>query len=70
MKNKSPVAKGLFSFFIKVASMYSRSKDLVLGEVATFKKRSRFLDVVAGLLPMILLYPPSTRRATIWYSPK
>ena len=57
MKNKSPVAKGLFSFFIKVASMYSRSRDLVLGEVATFKKRSRILDVLTGLLPMVLLYP-------------
>jgi long-chain acyl-CoA synthetase len=57
MKNKSPVAKGLFSFFIKVAGMYSRSRDLVLGEVATFRKRSRILDVSAGLLPMVLLHP-------------
>lgn len=57
MKNKSPVAKGMFSFFIKIAGMYSRSRELVMGEVATFKKHSRFLDAAVGLLPMLLLYP-------------
>ena len=57
MRTKSPVAKGLFSFFVKVASLYSRNRDLVLGEVATFSKRSRVLDVLVGFLPMILLFP-------------
>lgn len=56
-KNKSPIAKGLFAFFIQVARLYSRSKDLLLGEVATFQKRSRFLDILVSVLPTILLYP-------------
>jgi long-chain acyl-CoA synthetase len=57
MKTKSPVAKSLFSFFVKVAALYSRNRDLLLGQVATFKKRSRVLDALVGFLPTILLYP-------------
>lgn len=57
MKTKSPVAKSLFSFFVKVAALYSRNRDLLLGQVATFKKRSRFLDALVGFLPTVLLYP-------------
>ncbi|MFA6731304.1 MAG: AMP-binding protein [Sphaerochaeta sp.] len=57
MKTKSPVAKSLFSFFVKVAALYSRNRDLLLGQVATFRKRSRFLDALVGFLPTVLLYP-------------
>lgn len=57
MKNKSPVAKGLFAFFVQVARLYSRNKDLLLGEVATFTKRNRLFDITISLLPTILLYP-------------
>ncbi|MGH0053847.1 MAG: AMP-dependent synthetase/ligase [Sphaerochaetaceae bacterium] len=57
MKTKRPIAKGLFSFFVKVASLYSRSRDLLKGEVATFKKRSRLLDATIGVLPTMLLFP-------------
>ncbi len=57
MKNKSAVAKGLFSFFIKVASAYSHSKDLLYGQVATFKKRSHLFDVLVSFIPFLLLSP-------------
>ena len=57
MKHKSPVAKGLFAFFVQVARLYSRNKDLLLGEVATFKKRNRLFDALVSVLPTILLYP-------------
>ncbi|MCK9547864.1 MAG: long-chain fatty acid--CoA ligase [Sphaerochaeta sp.] len=57
MKNKSAVVKGMFSFFVKVASAYSHNKDLFFAKVATFKKRSRILDVIRSTLPMILLHP-------------
>ncbi|MGE4453949.1 MAG: long-chain fatty acid--CoA ligase [Sphaerochaeta sp.] len=57
MKNKSPLVKGMFSFFVKIASMYSRSRDLLAGEVATFKRRSRILDAALGIVPTLLLYP-------------
>ncbi|MGE4524547.1 MAG: long-chain fatty acid--CoA ligase [Sphaerochaeta sp.] len=57
MKNKSPVAKGLFAFFVQVARLYSRNKDLLLGEVATFQKHNRLFDILRSFLPTILLYP-------------
>lgn len=57
MKNKSAVAKALFSFFVGIARLYSWNKDLLLGEVATFNKRSRFLDALVSFLPTILLFP-------------
>lgn len=57
MKAKSPVAKSLFTFFVFIAKHYDHNRDLLRGEVALFKKRSRFLDVLRSFLPTILLYP-------------
>ncbi|HPZ15133.1 MAG TPA: AMP-binding protein [Sphaerochaeta sp.] len=57
MKGKSALVRGMFSFFVKVASSYSHNKDLFFGKVATFKKRNRALDVVRSALPMVLLHP-------------
>ncbi|MFA5448450.1 MAG: AMP-binding protein [Sphaerochaeta sp.] len=57
MKNKSPVVKGMFSFFVKVASLYSNAKDRVTGKIATFKKRSRLLDILTSTIPMVVLHP-------------
>ena len=57
MKNKSPVSQKLFKFFVSIAYLYDKNKDLLLGDVATFKKRSRFVDVLRSLLPTIMLYP-------------
>ncbi|HKL59428.1 MAG TPA: AMP-binding protein [Sphaerochaeta sp.] len=57
MKAKSPVAKTLFKFFVFIAGTYTHNRDLLVGEVATFKKRNRFLDVLRSFLPTILLFP-------------
>ncbi|HHT79872.1 MAG TPA: long-chain fatty acid--CoA ligase [Spirochaetales bacterium] len=57
MKTKSPVAKALFTFFVSVAKLYNHNRDLLVGEVATFKKRSRFLDILLSFLPTLLLFP-------------
>lgn len=57
MKNKSPVVKGMFNFFVKVAGAYSHNKDLLTGGIATFKKRYRILDVARSWLPVLLLAP-------------
>ena len=57
MKHKGALVKGMFSFFVKVASAYSHNKDLFFGTVATFKKRNRVIDVVRSTIPMILLHP-------------
>ena len=56
MKTKSAVAKSLFSFFVKVPALYSRSAIFCLDRWLP-SKRSRLLDVLAGVLPTILLYP-------------
>ncbi len=57
MKNKKPIEKALFSFFVNVANSYTRGKDLVKGEVATFKKRNRVLDTLVGIIPYVFLTP-------------
>ncbi|HAF85793.1 MAG TPA: long-chain fatty acid--CoA ligase, partial [Sphaerochaeta sp.] len=57
MKAKSPVSKTLFAFFVSVAKHYNNNRDLLVGEVATFKKHIRFLDIVKSFLPTALLFP-------------
>lgn len=57
LKNKSPIQRGLFNYFVGVASRYGRFKDMLLGEVPTFNKRSRVLDIAVSLLPTLLLAP-------------
>jgi long-chain acyl-CoA synthetase len=57
MKNKSPSAQKLFKFFISVASHYDKNKDLLLGDVPSFKKRNRFVDILKSFLPTVLLFP-------------
>ena len=57
MKAKSPISKTLFKFFVFIAKKYNHNRDLLVGEVATFKKRSRFFDVLRSFLPTVLLFP-------------
>ncbi|NBK20803.1 MAG: long-chain fatty acid--CoA ligase [Spirochaetia bacterium] len=57
MKAKSPISKTLFKFFVFIAKQYNHNRDLLVGEVATFKKRSRFFDVLRSFLPTVLLFP-------------
>ncbi|MBI9096403.1 MAG: long-chain fatty acid--CoA ligase [Sphaerochaeta sp.] len=57
MKAKSPVSKALFAFFVSIAKHYNHNRDLLVGEVATFKKHIRFLDIMRSILPTALLFP-------------
>ncbi|AEV31003.1 AMP-forming long-chain acyl-CoA synthetase [Sphaerochaeta pleomorpha str. Grapes] len=57
MKNKSPVSQKLFKFFVSVANLYDTNKDLLVGDVPSFKKRNRFIDVLRSFLPTVLLFP-------------
>ena len=57
MRTKSPISKTLFKFFVFIARKYDHNRDLLIGEVATFKKRSRFFDVLVSFLPTVLLFP-------------
>ena len=57
MKAKSPISRTLFKFFVFIAKQYNHNRDLLVGEVATFKKRSRFFDVLFSFLPTVLLFP-------------
>lgn len=57
MRKKGGISFALYNFFIKVGKIYSKMKDYVRGNICQIKKRSRFLDKIAGILPMILLWP-------------
>jgi long-chain acyl-CoA synthetase len=51
------VKKALFFFFVAVGKAHSSASNLVRGLIPQFKKRSRLLDFLAGIVPFILLYP-------------
>lgn len=59
MNKKGGVTLKLFNFFISVGKLYANQKDKVFGNVCRIqeKKRSRFLDFIAGIIPFILLWP-------------
>ena len=51
------VKKALFLFFVAVGGAWSTSARMVKGHVARYRKRSRLLDAVLGIIPFILLWP-------------
>ena len=57
MKKTGGIKYKLFKFFVGVGDKYNNCKNLVCGYVTQIKKRSRFLDFLVGLIPMILLWP-------------
>ena len=57
MKKTGGIKYKLFNFFVGVGDKYNNSKNLVRGFVCQIKKRSRFLDFCAGIIPMIFLWP-------------
>ena len=58
MKKKGGITLVLFNFFVKAGGLYADQKDKVLGLVCRlYKKRSRVLDFLAGIVPMCLLWP-------------
>ncbi len=57
IKSEGGIKKALFLFFVAVGKAHSKASNLVHGLVPQFKKRSRVLDFLAGIVPFILLYP-------------
>ncbi|MBN1685101.1 MAG: long-chain fatty acid--CoA ligase [Spirochaetales bacterium] len=57
VNSEGGIKKALFLFFVAVGKAHSNASNLVRGLVPQFKKRSRVLDFLAGILPFILLYP-------------
>ena len=49
--------KSLAYFFIAVGSAQAKMKTLFLGLTPQFRRRSRFLDALAGIVPLALLTP-------------
>ena len=57
MKKAGGIKYALFSFFVAVGKTYSHSKDLVRGQICHFRKTSRVLEWLKGIMPYILLSP-------------
>lgn len=57
VKKKSPVARGLFHFFVWVGSSHAKAEDLVCNRTPKFRKRFYPLDILIGILPYLLLFP-------------
>jgi long-chain acyl-CoA synthetase len=49
--------KAIFNFFVGIGKVHARLTYLVRGLLPEFKKRSRVLDFIAGIIPFLLLYP-------------
>jgi long-chain acyl-CoA synthetase len=57
VSEKSAVSKVLFYFFVRVGSHFAHFRNMFLGRVPRFKWRSRFLDKLISVLPLLLLFP-------------
>ncbi len=57
MKKDGGAKLKLFNFFIGIGKKYAVAKEHVLGNVSQYKKRSRALDFLKGIIPFILLSP-------------
>jgi len=51
------IKKVLFSFFLKVGQAHQACSNLVRGLVPEFTRRVRALDILAGIVPFLLLWP-------------
>ena len=54
---KSPVAKGIFYFFVWVGGSYATARNMFLGRMPRFTRRIRLLDRLLSVLPLLLLFP-------------
>ncbi len=57
MKKDGGIKLKLFNFFVGVGKKHAVAKEHVLGHVCRFTKRSRLLDFLKGIIPLILLTP-------------
>ena len=60
MRKTGGIKLALFNFFVAVGKKYAKAKDYVFGRICQFKKRNRFLDMLVGIIPYIVLTP-------LWY---
>lgn len=51
------IKKALFLFFVSVGELHAKLKTMVRGLIPQFKKRSRILDFLLGIIPLICLTP-------------
>ncbi|MBP7096521.1 MAG: AMP-binding protein [Spirochaetia bacterium] len=49
--------KALFGFFVAVGALHAHFRDMTMGRLPDFGKRSRALDALVGVLPWLLLSP-------------
>lgn len=57
MKKTGGITYMFFQFFVAVGRKYYWASEHVKGLVCQFKKRSRILDFLVGIIPFIILYP-------------
>ena len=49
--------KAVFNFFIMIGGAHTRMRNMFLGYLPEFKRRSRVLDMLISILPLVLLTP-------------
>ncbi|MFP4363741.1 MAG: AMP-dependent synthetase/ligase [Spirochaetia bacterium] len=54
---KGGITKVLFNFFVGIGSFHVVLRNMFTGKMPEFKKRSRFLDALISIVPMVLLWP-------------
>lgn len=57
MRKTGGIKYKLFKFFVSAGKQYNRFSDMVKGTVVQIKKRNRFADALAGLIPAIFFWP-------------
>ena len=57
LKNKTPLERNMFNFFLKVGKIWNNSAALVENRAPDYEKRNRVLDWMKGIIPYILLRP-------------
>lgn len=57
VKGKSPVARGLFHFFVWVGANHASALNLVGNRMPQFRRRFYPIDFLLGIIPLLLLTP-------------
>jgi len=57
VKKKSPVAQGLFKFFVSIAVFHKKLRDMMTNRLPQFRKRLYILDLLIAFIPFLLIYP-------------
>ena len=57
VKKRSPVAQGLFKFFVSIAVFHKKLRDMMTNRLPQFRKRLYILDLLIAFIPFLLIYP-------------